>query len=75
MCSAAFTSDDWATSSASSRWPHSCHRVSREHGLQPHRTRGFKYSTDPELEAKVTDVIGLYLHPPEKALVLCGTPA
>src|SRR5665213_696683 len=47
------------------------HRVWREHGLQPHRTRGFKYSTDPELEAKVTDVIGLYLHPPEKALVLC----
>src|SRR5665213_1117329 len=47
------------------------HRWWREHGLQPHRTRGFKYSTDPELEAKVTDVIGLYLHPPEKALVLC----
>ncbi len=46
-------------------------RVWREHNLQPHRVRGFKYSTDPELEAKVTDVIGLYLHPPEKALVLC----
>ena len=43
----------------------------REEGLKPHRTRGFKYSTDPELEAKVTDVIGLYLHPPEGALVLC----
>jgi transposase len=47
------------------------HRIWREHGMQPHRTRSFKYSTDPELEAKVTDVIGLYLHPPEKALVLC----
>jgi transposase len=46
-------------------------RVWREHDLQPHRTRGFKYSTDPDLEAKVRDVIGLYLHPPEKALVLC----
>src|SRR6202023_2686014 len=46
-------------------------RVWREHDLQPHRTRGFKHSTDPELEAKVNDVIGLYLHPPEKALVLC----
>ena len=42
-----------------------------EEGLKPHRTRGFKYSTDPELEAKVTDVIGHYLHPPEGALVLC----
>ena len=47
------------------------HRIWREHGLQPHRTRSFKYSTDPKLETKVTDVIGLYLHPPEKALVLC----
>jgi transposase len=46
-------------------------RVWRDHDLQPHRTRGFKFSTDPELEAKVTDVIGLYLHPPEKAVVLC----
>lgn len=43
----------------------------REERLKPHRTRGFKNSTDPELEAKVTDVIGLYLHPPEGALVLC----
>jgi len=46
-------------------------RVWGDHDLQPHRTRGFKYSTDPELEQKVTDVIGLYLHPPEKAVVLC----
>jgi transposase len=36
-----------------------------------HRTRGFKYSTDPELEQQVTDVVGLYLQPPEKAVVLC----
>ena len=46
-------------------------RVWGDHDLQPHRTRGFKYSTDPELEQKVTDVVGLYLHPPEKAVVLC----
>ncbi len=45
-------------------------RIWHEHRLQPHRTRGFKFSTDPELVEKVTDVIGLYLHPPEKALVL-----
>ena len=51
--------------------PTAVHRVLRERDIQPHRTRGFKYSTDPELEAKVTDVIGLYLHPPEHALVLC----
>lgn len=47
------------------------HRIWRERDVQPHRTRGFKYSTDPDLEAKVSDVIGLYLHPPEHALVLC----
>ena len=47
-------------------------RVWREHRLQPHRTRSFKFSTDPELVEKVTDVIGLYLHPPEKAIVLCA---
>jgi DNA-binding CsgD family transcriptional regulator len=47
-------------------------RIWRDHELQPHRTRSFKFSTDPELEAKVIDVIGLYLHPPERAVaVLC----
>src|SRR4030067_927700 len=40
-------------------------------GLQPWRRETFKFSTDPELEAKVRDVIGLYLNPPEKAIVLC----
>ncbi|MCA1699311.1 MAG: IS630 family transposase [Actinobacteria bacterium] len=47
------------------------HRIWRQHRLQPHRTRTFKYSTDPELEAKVIDIVGLYLDPPEGALVLC----
>ena len=37
----------------------------------PWRTETFKFSTDPELEAKVRDVVGLYLNPPDKAVVLC----
>jgi transposase len=40
-------------------------------GVQPWRAETFKFSTDPELVAKVTDVIGLYLAPPENAIVLC----
>jgi transposase len=46
-------------------------RVWREYDLQPWRTETFKFSTDPELEAKVRDVVGLYLHPPERAIVVC----
>lgn len=46
-------------------------RIWKEHGLRPHRTRSFKFSNDPLLEEKVSDVIGLYLHPPEHAVVLC----
>ena len=45
--------------------------VWREWGLQPWRTESFKFSTDPQLEAKVRDVTGLYLNPPDKAVVLC----
>ena len=40
-------------------------------GWQPWRSETFKFSTDPELVAKVTDVVGLYLAPPENAIVLC----
>jgi transposase len=40
-------------------------------GLQPWWAETFKFSTDPELEAKVRDVVGLYLNPPDKAVVLC----
>lgn len=47
------------------------HRIWRRYQLQPHRVETFKYSRDPELEAKVVDIVGLYLHPPERALVLC----
>src|SRR5215475_2484327 len=46
-------------------------RLWRRFCLQPHRTEGFKFSTDPQLEAKVTDVVGLYLDPPENAVVVC----
>src|SRR4029453_10835897 len=40
-------------------------------GLQPWRSQTFKFSTDPELEAKIRDIVGLYLKPPEAAIVLC----
>jgi transposase len=46
------------------------HRIWRKMKLQPHWVETFKYSDDPALVAKVTDVVGLYLHPPENALVL-----
>jgi transposase len=46
-------------------------KVWREWKLAPWRTESFKFSTDPELEAKVRDVTGLYLNPPDKAVVLC----
>jgi transposase len=46
-------------------------RLWRRFCLQPHRTEGFKFSTDPKLDAKVRDVVGLYLDPPENAVVVC----
>ncbi|ATD73102.1 IS630 family transposase [Gordonia sp. 1D] len=46
-------------------------RAWREYGVQPWRAETFKFSTDPELVAKVTDVVGLYLAPPDNAIVLC----
>jgi transposase-like protein/transposase len=46
-------------------------RAWRRYGLQPWRCESFKFSTDPQLAAKVRDVIGLYLDPPRKAVVLC----
>ena len=39
--------------------------------LQPWRAETYRFSTDPELVAKVTDIVGLYLHPPDNAVVLC----
>ena len=46
-------------------------RIWRTFGLQPWRAETFKLSTDPLFVDKVRDVVGLYLHPPERALVLC----
>jgi len=47
------------------------HRFFRLFGLQPHRSKSFKLSTDPFFVEKVRDIVGLYLNPPDKALVLC----
>jgi transposase len=46
-------------------------RIWHRFGVQPWRAETFKFSTDPQLEAKIRDVVGLYLHPPTKAVVLC----
>ncbi len=46
-------------------------RTWKAFGLQPHRTNTFKLSKDPQFIDKVRDVVGLYLHPPERAIVLC----
>ncbi len=43
----------------------------RSHNIKPHRTKTFKLSRDPKFLQKLTDVIGLYLNPPDKAMVLC----
>jgi hypothetical protein len=46
-------------------------RIWKVHGLKPHLTRTFKLSNDPKFAEKVVDIVGLYLNPPEKAVVLC----
>jgi len=46
-------------------------RVWQAHGLQPHRVTSFKLSRDPEFVSKLRDVVGLYLDPPDKAIVFC----
>src|ERR1700687_2882755 len=52
--------------SADSVW-----RIWRAHGLKPHRVEAFKISNDPAFAEKLEDIVGLYLNPPEHALVLC----
>jgi hypothetical protein len=47
------------------------HRIWKAFGLQPHRQESWKLSKDPQVVAKVRDVVGLYLNPPERAVVLC----
>jgi transposase len=51
--------------------PSSVGRIWAEAGLKPNLVRRFKISNDPQFEEKVTDVVGLYLNPPDRALVLC----
>ncbi len=46
-------------------------RIWHRFGVRPWRSETFQFSTDPQLEGKVRDVVGLYLHPPERAVVLC----
>ena len=46
-------------------------RIWRAFGLRPHRAETFKLSSDPAFVDKVRDVVGLYLNPPDRALVLC----
>ena len=64
----------WSTRSLAAKFGISHMTVARiwdGHGLQPHRVRTFKLSRDPQFVEKLTDVVGLYLNPPDKALVLC----
>jgi transposase len=51
--------------------PSMVQRVWTAHGLQPHRIKTFKLSNDPRFAEKLIDVVGLYLNPPEQAIVLC----
>lgn len=51
--------------------PSSVGRIWAEAGLKPHVSRGFKVSNDPLFEEKVTEIVGLYLDPPDRAVVLC----
>jgi len=46
-------------------------RIWNAHRLQPHRERSFKLSNDPEFNERVRDVVGLYMDPPDKAVVIC----
>ena len=56
---------------ASGYAPSTIHRIWQAFGLQPHRSETFKLSSDPLFVEKVRDIVGLYLDPPERALVLC----
>src|SRR6201981_3297959 len=51
--------------------PSTIHRIWKAYGLQPHRSETFKLSSDPLFVEKVRDIVGLYLNPPDHALVLC----
>ena len=62
----------WSTrlmAKATGHHPATISRIWRAHGLKPHRVKQFKLSTDPHFVAKLRDVVGLYLRPPERAVV------
>jgi len=46
-------------------------RIWRAFGLKPHRTRSFRLSQDPQLVEKIRDTVGLYMSPPDNAVVVC----
>ena len=50
--------------------PATVQRIWKKHHLQPHRVETFKFSNDPQFVAKVRAIVGLYLNPPDKAVVL-----
>ena len=50
--------------------PATVQRIWKKHKLQPHRVESFKFSTDPEFDLKVRDIVGLYMNPPDRAIVL-----
>ena len=50
--------------------PATVQRIWKKHKLQPHRVESFKFSTDPDFAPKVRDIVGLYLNPPDRAIVL-----
>ena len=54
-----------------SGYPPAVHNILVASKLQPRRIRTFTFSPDPDFEAKLLDIVGLYLEPPENALVLC----
>ena len=67
------TATHWSTRSmaaATGLSPVTVHRIWKDHGLKPHLTKTFKLSTDPKFVEKLRDIVGLYLNPPEHAIVL-----
>lgn len=50
--------------------PATVQRIWKKHKLQAHRVESFKFSTDPEFAPKVRDIVGLYMNPPDRAIVL-----
>jgi hypothetical protein len=46
-------------------------RIWHAFGLQPHRVENFKFSKDPQFVEKMRDIVGLYLNPPDRAIILC----